>query len=242
MTRLAPVALLVAALAAGCARSDATLTVFAAASLEPAMTRIAAATEAAQPGTDVVVHAAGSQVLAAQLLEGAPADVVVTADEPTMQRLVDARVVHAPVIVARNRLAWIVPAATTAFAPADLERTGTKLVICDAAVPAGRYARAAFIALGVADTAAHHIVSEEDSVHGVVAKVALGEADVGVAYVTDVARVQGVRAIPFPEGAAPEVRYPAAVVVAARDPQRAQAFVRALVAAPALRDDGFLPP
>ncbi len=228
----------------GCARTDAPLTIFVAASMEPAMQRIARADRAAHPGADVVVHGAGSQILVAQLLEGAPADVVVTADEVTMQKLVEAGVVRPPVTVAKNRLAWIVPATTTAFTKADLARPGLRLVVCDEAVPAGRAARAAFAQTGVADVAQQRVVSEEDSVAGVVAKVALGEADVGVAYVTDAARTVAVRAIPFGEQdvVVADVRYPAAVVVASSQPERARAFVDALVGARALQDDGFLPP
>lgn len=242
--RRAAVVVAVATLAGACdARDDGTvrLSLFAAQSLERPLRDAAAAYEAAHPGVDVELHAAGSQILVAQIEQGAPADVVVTADARSMQRLVDARLVEEPAVVARNRLALIVPATSSIATPADVARPGTKLVLAMDAVPAGAYAQQAFGALGV--DVAGRVVSREDSIAGVVAKVQLGEADVGVAYATD-AR-EGLRAIPFPEGAAPDVTYPAAVVAASRHVDAARslrAFLSTAAGQAPLRATGFLPP
>jgi molybdate transport system substrate-binding protein len=104
-----------------------------------------------------------------------------------------------------------------------------------ASVPVGAYARTAFGTLerdpaygsGFAARVAANVVSEETDVKAVVTKVALGEADAGVVYTTDVtpAVASKLRVLRFPAGAAPEAVYPIAVVSAAPNPAGAAAFV-----------------
>ena len=161
--------------ATGCTTSRAAerrVDVFAAASLREAFTAVAAAFERGHPGVDVRLSFAGSQVLAAQVRQGAPADVLATADVASIRGVV------AHQVLAHNRLAVVGPGMRTL---ADLARPGVRVVLAAPEVPAGRAARAALQAAGVTVRP----VSLEDSVAGVVTKVRLGEADAGIAYATD---------------------------------------------------------
>ena len=161
-----------------------------------------------------------------------------------MRRAADATLVGEAATVATNRLALITPRSSRREVRAldDLARPGVQLVLAAAEVPAGRYARKALDDAGVLEAVAHNVVSEEEDVKGVVAKVASGEADAGIAYVTDVtASLEGrVRSIPIAGGLVP--RYPAAVVSASDQPDQAEAFIRFLVSgdgAEILHDAGF---
>jgi molybdate transport system substrate-binding protein len=239
---VAALALLLAAPVAHAARAvtpgGTTLTVFAAASLSDAFTELGHAFERAHPGVRVSLSFAGSQQLAAQLAQGAAADVFATADERWMQDAVGhGLVAGAPLPFARNRLAVIVPATDPARIGAlgDLARGGVKLVIAADAVPVGRYARQLLANLGrepgmPADftrRALANVVSEEDNVKGVVGKVRLGEADAGICYRSDVSRALArfVRVLPVPERANVVAEYPIAVLAHAARPDDARAFV-----------------
>ena len=174
--------LLVAALLlVGCGADDGDgITVLAAASLADPLTELAAAFEAAE-GVDVALRFGGSSALVAQVNEGAPADVLVTADETTMAAL-DASV--EPTVIARNRLAIAVERGNPKDISGlgDLDRPDVVLVLCAAEVPCGRLAALALDRAGVDAEPA----SLEENVKGVVSKVALGEADAGIVYATDV--------------------------------------------------------
>jgi len=157
--------------------------VFAAASLTDALEAIAADLEAATPGLDVVFSFAGSQQLAAQIAEGAPADVFASADETQMDVVADAGLVAGePRTFARNSLAIAVepgnPLGIRGLA--DLARADVTLVLADEDVPAGRYAAAALEAAGVTVAPA----SLEVDVRAVLSKVALGEADAAPVTIT----------------------------------------------------------
>lgn len=178
-----------------------TLTVFAAASLKPVFTELAAEYERMHPGTTVALSFAGSSDLAAQLNAGAPADVFASADTDTMDR-VDAEKLlgSAPVDFATNTLVIAVPAGNPASVEglADLARAGTKTVICAEQVPCGAAAAAVQRAAGVE----LYPVSEESSVTDVLGKITSGQADAGLVYVTDVRAAAGsVEGIPFTESA-----------------------------------------
>lgn len=229
----------------GCGGSTdegASLTVFAAASLTATFTTLADRFEAAHPGTTVRLSSAGSADLVAQLQQGAPADVLATADTTTMGTAVaDGLVRGAPVTFASNTLAIVVPpenpAGVTSFA--DLAAPGVDVVVCAPVVPCGAATRAVETATGT-DL---RPVSEESAVTDVLNKVRTGEADAGLVYATD-ARAAGddVRQVPFPEARAVVNRYPVAALAGARDPERAQQFVD-LVTGPegrqVLADAGF---
>ena len=239
MTRLAA-ALAVAAglLVAGCggSSSDPRLTVLAAASLAEAFAGFPA-------GGAVTYSFAGSQQLVAQVEAGAPADVVATADEVAMDRLVGAGLVEAPRIFARNRLAIAVQPGNPqrVLALADLARPGLRVALADPAVPAGRYAVQVLERAGVTVRP----VSLELDVKAVVARVASGEAHAGIVYATDVGNGRGVEGVDIPGAANVTASYPVAVIRAGHDVAAARAFVDRLLARPgreALAARGFLLP
>jgi molybdate transport system substrate-binding protein len=185
----------VALLASGCsahASSGTRITVFAAASLTQAFGEEARAYEKAHRGTDVVLSFAGSQSLVAQVQQGAPADVLATADQATMQT-VRGDLKDPSVVFAHNQLAIVTapgnPLHLTALQ--DLARKGLKVVLAGPTVPVGKAAAKSLAKAGVRVTP----VSLEDAVTGVVGKVRLGEADAGIAYVTDLG--DGVDGVPL---------------------------------------------
>jgi molybdate transport system substrate-binding protein len=186
----------------------------------------------------------GSDQLAFQITEGAPADVFASASPKYTQQLFADGLVVRPRRFATNSLVVIVPRANHAGIDdvGDLARPGVKLVIGDADVPVGAYARIALGALGL-NAALTNVVSEEPDVKGVMAKVALDEADAGLVYATDVGPVRTrVRVIPVDVGAQPAVVYEIAVVRDTGRRSAAEAFVRRVLGPEgrrALRAQGF---
>jgi molybdate transport system substrate-binding protein len=213
------------------------LTVFAAASLSAALQDLGRAFESHTPRVVVRFNFAGSQALVGQLVHGARADLLATADEPTMESARQQRLLaDRPVRFARNTLVVITPARDSARVRtlADLARPGLRLVLAAPTVPAGRYSRAALAALdgrpGFGPRFAKHalanLVSEEEDVRGVLAKVQLGEADAGIVYATEARRAaRKVRVLPFPPELPVHPGYPIAPLVDAREPAAASAFV-----------------
>lgn len=220
--------LAVALIAAACGSSAGTgdLTVFAAASLTEALPQIA---------PDATYSFAGSDELAAQLEAGAPADLFLAASPKYPEELERRGIVEGLRVFALNRLVLIVPSGNPAGVAGvdDLARPGVKVVVGAEGVPVGDYTRAVLEALG-ASAVLENVVSEEPNVKGVVAKVALGAADAGFVYVTDVKPVaDSVQAIELPAGEQPPIRYVVAIVSASRHREAAEAFVERL-----LSDDG----
>jgi len=228
-------ALAAAAALAGCGGGDERLEVFAASSLRDALPHLDAGPR---------YTFAGSDELAAQIRDGAGADLFVSASGVPMAELRETRLVEAPFVVASNRLVVVVPAGDPAGVGsfAGLERPGLKVVLGGSGVPVGDYAREALAAAGL--SAAANVVSLEQDVKGVLGKVALGEADAGVVYATDVAAAgDGVEALLVPERFQPEIRYYAAIV-SAGDREAARALLDRLLGeegAAALRAAGFRP-
>jgi molybdate transport system substrate-binding protein len=187
---------------------------------------------------------AGSDALATQIHEGADADVFAAASPKPTQELLSEGVVTASRVFATNRLVIVVPRANQAGIRelADLSREGVKVVIGDDGVPIGDYTREA-LAAAHAEDVLDNIVSFEDDVKGVVAKVALGEADAGFVYATDArAAADDLSVIELPSGVAPDVRYTVAVVVDSDRHRAAEDFVERLFSdegRQALRDAGF---
>ena len=222
MTRLAllgaAVLLLLSACRAGGSSSAGPLNVLAASSLTEVFPKIV-------PGQRY--DFAGSDDLATQIEQGAPADVYAAASPKYPDELYAKGLVEPPKVFATNRLVLIVPSANPAKieSVADVARPGVKLVIGAEGVPIGDYTRTMLATLG--ETAAlANVVSKETDVKGVVSKVALGEADAGFVYVTDVKPVGGkVRAIPLPGRAQAKVEYEIAVVKASKSPEAAKLFV-----------------
>ena len=178
------------------APAPSTLTVYAAASLTDAFRDLGRTLEAAHPGLTVQFNFAGSQQLALQIEQGAPADVFASADQRWMSYAAEKGLVAGEsAIFARNRLVAIVPRTNPARIRGlpDLARKGIKIVVAAEAVPAGKYSREALENLSTApgfapDYAGRvlaNVVSQEENVKAVVAKVQLGEADAAVVYSTD---------------------------------------------------------
>ena len=165
-----------------------TVTVFAAASLTETFDDLASRFEAQHPAVEVVLVLGGSSNLVQQVIAGAPADVLATADEDTMQRAVDAEVVETPSAFARNPLALAVPAGNPGAVAgiADLAREDLIVALCASEVPCGRAADALLSAGGVTPS----VDTRESDVRAVLTKIQLGEVDVGIVYSTDV-RVAG---------------------------------------------------
>ncbi|MGH9226521.1 MAG: molybdate ABC transporter substrate-binding protein [Acidimicrobiales bacterium] len=200
------------------------ITVFAASSLTDAFNEIGKGFEAANSGAQVTFNYGGSSILVQQIGAGAPADVLATADETTMQQAVTAATVAEPAMFAHNRLAILVakgnPKGIRSLA--DLARPGLIVVLCAAEVPCGRFGAQALDKAGATVTPR----SLEANVKGVQSKVTLGEADAGIVYVTDVQsagdKAEGVT-IPDPQNVV--AAYPIAAVRASANRDLAAAFV-----------------
>jgi molybdate transport system substrate-binding protein len=213
------------------------LTVFAAASLTEVFPTI---------DSNARYSFAGSDDLATQIREGAPADVYASASPKYAQQLFDEGLVEEPVTFASNRLVLIVPESNPRGIETveDVTRPGTKLVVAAEGVPVGDYTREVLEKLDLT-SALDNVVSNEDDVKAVVSKVSLGEADAGFVYATDAA-VAGdhITVIELPEGSQPPIEYQIAVVKGSDDDEAAQAFVDDVLASAgqrALQAAGFVP-
>ncbi len=189
----------------GTSGAEETLHVYAASSLKEVFRALERRFEATHPGVDVGLNFAGSQVLRIQISQGAPADVFASADARHIQALVDeGRVVEAQ-IFAHNTLAVIVPPDNPAGIDtfADLPRA-QRLVIGSESVPAGRYARELLhrtvrrLGASFEKKVLSRVVSQENNVRLVRAKVALGEADAAIVYQTDALASERVRLVSIP--------------------------------------------
>jgi molybdate transport system substrate-binding protein len=217
---LALVAGLVLAPAGGTAPS-ARITVYAASSLTEVFPRIDR-----RPSYSF----AGSNQFAFQIRQGAPADVFASAAPSYAQALFRDGFVERPRRFASNALVLAVPRSNPAGLRSvfDLRDRSVRLVVAGAAVPVGEYTRRVLQRLGLAKVL-EKAVSEEPDVKSIVGKLALGEADAGFVYRTDV-RAAGarLRAIAIPKWAQPAVRYQVAVVRASRNRAEARRFLAAL--------------
>jgi molybdate transport system substrate-binding protein len=176
-----------------------TLNVFAAASLREAFTVIGKRFE---DENHVVVrfNFAGADMLANQIVQGAPADLFASANEAWAKFLEEkGELGSAPQVFALNRLVIIVPKANPATirSPRDLAGPGVRLVLEAPTVPLGKYARDAFKAMGsdpaygagFAARVETNVVSNEVDVKAVATKIAAGEGDAGIVFITDVAPI-----------------------------------------------------
>lgn len=215
---------------------------FAASSLTEAFQAEKAALASKAPGLRLDFSFAGSQVLVQQVVQGAPADVVAAADEKTMQKLVDAKLVETPHVFARNELEIAVapgnPKGITRLS--DLARRDLVVVLADPSVPAGNYTRQALAKAGVTVRPK----SLELDVKAALTKVTSGEADATVVYVSDVEAAGGRAAgVPIPAAENVVASYPIAVVRASPRHDAAVAFVEEITSAAGqqvLRAHGFL--
>ena len=212
------------------------LTVFAAASLTDVFPRIDA-------------HArysfGGSNMLAAQIQQGLPADVFASADVGLPWQLHRQGLVTRPVVFTANRLVVVVAHGNPLHIGSvqGLEKPGLRIVMAAAGVPVGDYTRKVLKRLGLSDLVGK-AVSQETDVREVLSKVVLGEADAGFVYATDAKTVTGqVSLVGIPQSAQPQVLYAAAAVKSGNHLQAAKTWVRRLLSKRAqrkLRAAGFL--
>jgi molybdate transport system substrate-binding protein len=229
-----------------------TLTVFAAASLSDVFSELGNELMEENPSLQVEFNFAGSNALAAQLLQGAPADVFAAADPIQMARVVDGGLATDPQFFAGNPLMVAFPpddpggiaARRTENDPslADLLDEADTVAVCAPEVPCGAAAATLLAAAGLQDAPDTY----EDDARAVLTKVQLGEVDAGLVYLSDVhAAGDTIRALAFPEASAAINRYPIAVLTDAPNPSAAQAFadlVHSDAGQRILRDAGFLEP
>jgi molybdate transport system substrate-binding protein len=225
---IVPAVVLVVACAAGAAAARSSkrssgLTVLAASSLTNVFPRIDPS------GT---YSFGGSDVLAAQIQQGAPADVFAAASPKYPEQLFQKGLVLKPVVFATNRLVLITPTSNPAGVTKvfDLCRAGVKVDIGDKAVPVGSYTRQILTNLGL-QCVLQNVVSNEQNVRDILTKVSLGEVDAGFVYVTDAKTVAGkLKTISLPGWAQPHVKYEIAVLKSSSNRTAAAAFVAKVLA------------
>jgi molybdate transport system substrate-binding protein len=221
------------------------LTVLAAASLKEPFGEIARMFEHDHPGVRVRLVLGGSADLVTQLAQGAPADVLATADITTMARAqATGSLSGTPTPFATNTMTIAVEPGNPRglAAVSDLARGDLAVVVCAPAVPCGAAAQRVAHRAGVR----MRPVSEEGSVAGVLGKVATGQADAGVVYVTDVAGSGGsVEGVPIPAAVNTTNTYPVALVAGTSAEAHAASFVDVVLGdrgQQVLTDAGFGPP
>jgi len=234
------------------------LTVFAAASLTEAFTALGQQFEADHPDTTIVFNFAGSQQLAQQLAQGAPVDVFASANPRQMEVAIEAgRIVSGTQqVFVRNRLVAITPADNPGAVNTlqDLTNPDLKVILAAEDVPVGGYSRDYLDKATVdpdfgseyKDAVLANVVSYEESVKVVLTKVALGEADAGIVYSSDVTPDQAdqVARIDIPDEFNTIATYPIAVVEDTAQLEPAQAFIDYVLSADGqavLGAYGFIP-
>lgn len=215
------------------------LIVFAAASLTEVFTELAHQFEAENPGVAVILNFAGSQQLAHQLSQGAPADVFASANNRQMEAAIQTGRVKdgSQQIFVQNKLVVVYPIDNPAgiHALKDLARPEQRLIVAAPEVPVGQYAQL-FLQAAAADPefgpefqdgVVDNIVSYEENVRAVLSKVRLGEADAGVVYASDVSgeMTSQVGTIEIPDRLNQVASYPIAPIRNSNQPELAQTFI-----------------
>jgi molybdate transport system substrate-binding protein len=232
------------------------LTILGAASLKGALDKVKTAWESSHPGSMLTISTDSSAALETQIEQGAPADVFVAADTTNPKKLVDKALTDgAAVNVAGNVLAIVVPTANPARiqTPFDLARPAVKIIAAGDEVPITKYANQAVATLArqpgaPADFAAAYasnVVSREDNVKAVIAKIELSEGDAGIVYVTDARASTKVAAVALPDSANVPATYAGVVVKTSAHAATAHAFLDWLAGPTGqaiLETFGFLPP
>jgi molybdate transport system substrate-binding protein len=232
------------------------LTIYGAASLKAALAQIKTAWEASHPGSTLTISTDSSAALETQIEQGAPADVFLSADTTNPKKLTDKGLADgAAENFAGNLLTVIVPTDNPAkvTTPADLAKPGVKVIAAGDDVPITKYANMLVDKLTKESGYPAHfktaytanIASKEENVSGVVNKVALGEGDAGIVYVTDAKSNPKVTAIEVPTDANVPATYAGVVNKASANAATAHEFLD-WVAGPdgeaVLASLGFLPP
>jgi molybdate transport system substrate-binding protein len=241
--------------AAGSA-AGANLTVFGAASLKGALDKAKTAYEAANPGTTLTVSTDSSAALETQIEQGAPADVFLSADTTNPKKLVDGGFASGtPTVFAGNKLTVVTPTDNPGglTSPMDLAKSGIKVVAAGDDVPITKYATQLVANLAkqpgapanFVDAYNANVVSKEDNVKALIAKIELGEGDAGIVYVTDAAASQKVKTLDVPDAANVPATYSGVVVKASPNQDAASKFLTWFAGPDGqaiLSSFGFLPP
>jgi molybdate transport system substrate-binding protein len=171
----------------------------------------------------------GSNTLAAQITQGAPADVFASANMTLPKQLFEKGLCSKPVVFTRNTLVIVVPSSNPAHIHSvyDLTRSGIKLDIAAPGVPVGSYTLQVLKNMNLSSAVLKNVVSQETDVREVLAKVALAEADAGFVYSTDAKTVPGkVTVVKVPAWAQRKVQYGICVVSHSSDKTDAKAFIK----------------
>jgi len=234
------------------------LSVFAAASLTEAFTALGKQFEAANPGSTVTFNFAGSQQLAQQIIQGAPADVFASANQVQIQAVVQNGMVdqHKIQTLTENHLVVIYPRSNPAHIEklSDLERPGLKLVLAAKEVPVGNYSLQFLdkasqyppLGAGYKTAVLKNVVSYEENVRAVLSKVILGEADAGIVYRSDISsgNANKVGQLDIPDNLNVLAAYYIAPVKTSGQKELASAFTDFVMSADGqkiLRQYGFIP-
>jgi len=202
------------------ARSHAQLTVYAAASLTDVFPQI-------DPSPKYSFG--GSNTLAAQITQGAPADVFASANMTLPAQLYAKGLCSKPVVFTRNKLVIVVPKANPASIRNiySLTKSGVTIDIAAKGVPVGNYTLQILKNMNLTNAVLKNVVSQETDVREVLSKVALGEVDAGFVYSTDAKTVPGkVKVIKVPAWAQPKVQYGICVVSSSSQKPAAKAFIK----------------
>jgi molybdate transport system substrate-binding protein len=212
------------------------LTVYGAASLKGVLGKVKAAYAQAEPDVTLTVSTDSSTALETQIEQGAPGDVFLSADTANPQKLVDKGLaIGSPVPFAENLLTIIVPAGNRArvASPADLARDGVKVIAAGDSVPITKYAKQ--LVTNLAKEAGYptdfvagytrNVVSKEDNVAAVLAKIELGEGDAAIVYVTDASASGSVGRVEVPPDANVVATYAGVVLKASPHEAAARRFM-----------------
>jgi molybdate transport system substrate-binding protein len=241
---------------AAASTAPASLTIYGAASLKAVLEAAKTAYEATNPGSTLTISTDSSATLETQIEQGAPADVFLSADTTNPRKLVDKGLADgAAVTFAGNKLTIIVPTANPAGikTPADLARSGVKVIAAGDAVPittyatqlVGNLAKVAGYPADFVSAYTANIASKEDNVKAVVAKIELGEGDAGIVYVTDAKASTKVTTVDVPDAANVPATYAGVVIKASKHLDSGHAFLTWLAGPDGqaiLGRFGFLPP
>jgi len=232
------------------------LTIYGAASLKGALTAVKPVYEAAHPGVTLTISTDASSALATQIEQGAPADVFLSADAKNPTALADKGLTAGiPVNYATNVLTVVVPIGNPAKieSPKDLANPGVKIIAAGDEVPITKYANQLVANLAKlpgypADFVAAYsanIVSKEDNVKALLAKLEIGEGDAGIVYVTDAKASTKVATVEVPDVANVVATYDGVVVKASANVDAATTFLTWFAGPDGqaiLSGFGFLPP
>jgi molybdate transport system substrate-binding protein len=214
------------------------LTVFAAASLTDAFKEIGQQFGAANGGATVTFNFAGSDQLATQITQGAPADLFASANTKQMGVVIQAGDVVSGTerTFARNRLVVVFPKDNPGGVKElkDLAKPGLKIVFANKSVPVGGYSldflgKASKLPEYTAEfspTVLKNVVSYEENVKAVLSKITLAEADAGIVYTTDAATVKNgsISTLDIPDTLNVIATYPIAVTTGSKNPELAKKF------------------